>query len=73
MVKVALFVRLQAKPGKEQEVERFLLDGLPLVEDEPATTAWFALRLGPPPMASSMPFPMRQGVRRICQARSLRR
>ncbi|MGA7776145.1 MAG: antibiotic biosynthesis monooxygenase [Paraburkholderia sp.] len=47
MVKVALFVRLQAKPGKEQEVERFLLDGLPLVEDEPATTAWFALRLGP--------------------------
>jgi quinol monooxygenase YgiN len=47
MVKLALFVRLEAKPGKEQEVERFLLDGLPLVEDEPATTAWFGLRLGP--------------------------
>jgi quinol monooxygenase YgiN len=47
MVKVALFVRLEAKPGKEQEVERFLLDGLPLVQDEPATTAWFGLRLGP--------------------------
>jgi hypothetical protein len=44
MVKLALFVRLEAKPGKEQEVERFLLDGLPLVEDEPATTAWFGLR-----------------------------
>jgi len=46
MVKVALFVRLEAKPGKEQEVERFLLDGLPLVQDEPATTAWFGIRLG---------------------------
>ncbi|MQG95605.1 putative quinol monooxygenase [Pseudomonas sp. MN1F] len=47
MVNVALFVRLQAKPGKEKEVERFLLDGLPIVEEEPATTAWFAIRLGP--------------------------
>ncbi|WP_330205977.1 MULTISPECIES: putative quinol monooxygenase [unclassified Pseudomonas] len=47
MVKVALFVRLEAKPGKENEVERFLLSGLPLVEDEPATTAWFGIRLGP--------------------------
>ncbi|MEN5301188.1 antibiotic biosynthesis monooxygenase [Pseudomonas sp. TWI628] len=47
MVSVALFVRLQAKPGKEKEVERFLLDGLPIVEEEPATTAWFAIRLGP--------------------------
>lgn len=47
MVKVALFVRLKAKPGKENEVERFLLSGLPLVEEEPATTAWFGIRLGP--------------------------
>ncbi|CAI8870414.1 putative quinol monooxygenase [Pseudomonas sp. IT-P260] len=47
MVKVALFVRLEAKPGKENEVERFLLSGLPLVEEEPATTAWFGIRLGP--------------------------
>lgn len=47
MVKVALFVRLEAKPGKEKEVERFLLSGLPLVEEEPATTAWFGIRLGP--------------------------
>lgn len=47
MVKVALFVRLEAKPGKEKEVERFLLSGLPLVEEEPATTAWFGVRLGP--------------------------
>ena len=47
MVKVALFVRLEAKPGKEAEVERFLLDGLPIVLEEPATTAWFGIRLGP--------------------------
>ncbi|SIT39640.1 conserved hypothetical protein [Paraburkholderia ribeironis] len=47
MVKLALYVHLEAKPGKEQEVEAFLLGGLPLVEQEPATTAWFALKLGP--------------------------
>jgi len=40
-------VRLEAKPGKEQEVERFLISGLPLVQDEPATTAWFGIRMGP--------------------------
>jgi len=47
MVKVALSVRLEAKPGKEKEVESFLLSGLPIVQAEPATTAWFGLRLGP--------------------------
>ena len=47
MVKAALFVRLEARPGKEKEVEDFLLSGLPLVEKEPATTAWFGIRLGP--------------------------
>lgn len=47
MVTVALWVRLEAKPGKESEVESFLKSGLPLVQDEPDTTAWFGLRLGP--------------------------
>jgi quinol monooxygenase YgiN len=47
MVKVALWVYLEAKPGKEADVEKFLLGGLPLVEEEPATTAWFAIRLSP--------------------------
>src|SRR5882762_5666840 len=47
MVTVALFVRLEAKPGKEAEVESFLNSGLALVEDEPETTAWFAIRMGP--------------------------
>jgi quinol monooxygenase YgiN len=47
MVKVALFVRLEAKTGREKDVETFLLGGLPLVQEEPATTAWFGIRLGP--------------------------
>ncbi len=47
MVKVALYVRLEAKPGKEQEVADFLRSGLPLAQEEPATIAWFALQLGP--------------------------
>lgn len=47
MVTVALFVRLEAKPGKEKEVEDFLRGGLTIVQEEPATTAWFGIRLGP--------------------------
>ncbi len=47
MVTVGLLVRLEALPGKEAEVENFLKGGLALVQEEPATTAWFALRLGP--------------------------
>ena len=47
MVTVALFVQLEAKPGKEKDVEAFLKGALPIVQDEPATTAWFAIRMGP--------------------------
>jgi len=47
MVTVALLVRLEAKPGKEAAVEAFLRSGLPIVQEEPATTAWFGIRLGP--------------------------
>ena len=47
MVNVALLVRLDAKPGKEADVESFLRGGLSLVQEEPATTAWFAIRMGP--------------------------
>lgn len=46
-VTVALFVRLEAKPGKEADVESFLLNGLSIVQDEPSTTTWYALKLGP--------------------------
>ena len=47
MVTVGLLVELEAKPGKEADVEQFLKDGLAIVQGEPATTAWFALRMGP--------------------------
>lgn len=46
MVKYGLLVRLEAKPGKEADVDAFLRSGLALVQAEPATTVWFAIRLG---------------------------
>jgi quinol monooxygenase YgiN len=45
-VNVGLWVRLEAKAGKEKDVESFLRSGLALVQEEPATIVWFALRLG---------------------------
>ena len=47
MIKVALYVRLEAKPGKENDVADFLRGALPLVEEEPGTLAWFAIKMGP--------------------------
>jgi quinol monooxygenase YgiN len=47
MVHVALLVRLEATLGKEAAVESFLKDALAIVEEEPATTAWFGIRMGP--------------------------
>lgn len=46
MVTTGLLVRLDAKPGREDDVEEFLASALPLVADEPATVAWFAIRFG---------------------------
>lgn len=47
MVKLALFVRLEAKSGKENEVAQFLETGLAMALKETTTPVWFALRLGP--------------------------
>ena len=47
MPKLAWFVRLEAKPGKEAEVVKFLETGLTLVHQEPTTPIWLALRLSP--------------------------
>lgn len=47
MISLGLFVRLEAKPGKEEEVAAFLKQGLELANQEPTTVLWFALRLGP--------------------------
>jgi len=46
-MRLALFARLEAKPGKENDVVRFLNQGLALANQESATLMWFALRLGP--------------------------
>lgn len=47
MYKVALFVRLEAKAGKENDVAKFLEAGLAMANQEATTPIWFALRLGP--------------------------
>jgi quinol monooxygenase YgiN len=61
MVNVALLVRLEAKPGKEGDVESFLRGGLSLVQEEPATTAWFAIRMGPSTFGIFDAFPDESG------------
>jgi quinol monooxygenase YgiN len=61
MVRVALVVRFKAKPGKEADVESFLKSGLPLAEAEPATTAWFAIKLGPSTFGIFDAFPDESG------------
>jgi quinol monooxygenase YgiN len=44
VVKLALYVPLRPKPGKEQEIADFLCSALPLVNAEPGRISWFALR-----------------------------
>ncbi len=39
--------RIVARPGKEEEVARFLAGALPLAEAEATTPVWFALRASP--------------------------
>ena len=47
MLTKALLVRLEALPGKEQELADFLAGARSIVMAEPGTVAWFALQLGP--------------------------
>jgi quinol monooxygenase YgiN len=47
MLTLSLFARLEAKPGKEEEVAAFLKQGLQLANQETTTPLWFALRFGP--------------------------
>ena len=44
MIVKGLAVKLVAKPGKEAEVEAFLNSGLALVNDEPLTVTWYAVK-----------------------------
>jgi quinol monooxygenase YgiN len=61
MVSVGLYVHLQAKPGREDDVAAFLAGALPLVEAEPETTAWFAIRLNESEFGIFDVFPDHQG------------
>ncbi|MFB3922131.1 MAG: putative quinol monooxygenase [Terriglobia bacterium] len=58
---LSLFVRLEAKPGKEDEVAAFLMQGLQMANQEATTTLWFALRLGPSTFAIFDAFPDESG------------
>jgi quinol monooxygenase YgiN len=61
VVSVALWVRIEAKAGHEADVENFLRQALPLVDEEPGTPIWFALRLGPSTFAIFDAFPDESG------------
>lgn len=47
MNKFAIWAQVEAKPGKEREVEEFLKSAQPLAEAEEGTTAWYAVKIGP--------------------------
>jgi quinol monooxygenase YgiN len=46
MNRFGILATLQARPGKEAEVEQFLQSAQPLVDAEPGTTAMFAFKIG---------------------------
>jgi quinol monooxygenase YgiN len=60
-IRVGLYVRLEAKPGQENAVAAFLQSALPLVEREPATMTWYAIRLGPTTFGIYDTFPDEEG------------
>jgi len=47
MSRVAIWVSLEAKAGKEKELEEFLKSAQPLAEREPLTISWYAIKMGP--------------------------
>ena len=47
MVKKSLWVELNAKQGKEKELEEFLKSAQPLAEREKDTVSWYAVKMGP--------------------------
>jgi quinol monooxygenase YgiN len=63
IMSVGLFVRVEAKPGKEAEVATFISGAVSLAREEPGTTTWFALRLGPSTFGIFDTFPDEDGRR----------
>ena len=56
-----LLVRIRAREGKEAEVEQFLNQGRQLVEEEPSTARWFAVRFGSSEFGIFDAFPDEEG------------
>jgi quinol monooxygenase YgiN len=69
MVTVGLLVRLEAKSDKVADVERFLEGGLAIVNEEPDTIAWFAIRMGPRTYGIFDVFPSDEGRQAHLQGR----
>jgi len=47
MSRVSIWAQLEAKPGKEKELEDFLTSAQPLAQRESATLSWYAIKMGP--------------------------
>src|SRR4051812_27268604 len=47
MATVGVLATFEFLPGHEHEVGRFFAEGRTIVEGQPATTGWYAARLGP--------------------------
>jgi hypothetical protein len=47
MAMVGVLAKFEFLPGHEQETARFFAEGRTIVEGQPATTGWYAARLGP--------------------------
>lgn len=47
MAKLAIWVMLKAKPGKEADVEAFLKQGAVMAQDEPQTVNWYGVKIAP--------------------------
>ena len=69
MPTVRLFVRLEAKPGKEADLAAFLMQGLDLARREATTPVWFALRIGPSTFGISTRSPTKRGGKPISMDR----
>lgn len=57
MTTLGLYIHLEAKPGREFEVENFLRDAMPWAREEMGTTSWFACRIGPSTFSLFVAFP----------------
>jgi len=66
MEKFALLARVEAKPGKEQEVADFIKSALPLAQAETETVRWYALQIGPSTFGIFETFPEGKSSQRYC-------